>query len=288
MTTHTTNTVVDQTSDAAFRTWVAEFIVECVVGGTLVQTADTGQINTASVVRAAINSDAGYAVFRFTDTLQATVPVFVKFFFGSGSATTIPRIRVQVGTASNGSGTISGTGSANTDTLTGNGALVSIVTPRASYTCGVSGCFGMSWKVGSAATNTPSTMFQIARSTDSTGATTGDAIYLIWGPATAAWSTARSISFLTSTVYTTSGISDWATVAYSPTSSLVGGVPQVFKAYYVTPRDRPMNFFCICLDAEFSRGTTFTATLIGSTSHTYINVSPVVTLNAYGACMLWE
>src|SRR4029077_7614980 len=45
---------------------------------------------------------------RFNDTLQATVPVFVKLEYGSGSSVNNPSIHLSVGNGSNGSGGLTG------------------------------------------------------------------------------------------------------------------------------------------------------------------------------------
>jgi hypothetical protein len=101
--------VFQQTSDATFRTWVAAVLDQLNDIG-LTQTADTGQIDTATVsTPGAINTSQGYAIFRFNDTLQATKPIYFKIEFGSGTATTTPSIWMTIGTGSDGAGTITGT-----------------------------------------------------------------------------------------------------------------------------------------------------------------------------------
>jgi hypothetical protein len=50
------------------------------------------------------NTDGGFSVWRFDDTLQATVPIFVKFYFGTSDATSRPRIRFEIGAATEGAG----------------------------------------------------------------------------------------------------------------------------------------------------------------------------------------
>ena len=130
MTTASTNTAIDHTSDAGFRTWVAEIITQLLAVG-LTQTADTGQINTASVTRPAINTMAGYAIFRFNDTLHATNPIFLKLQFGTGGSTTTPAMQLQVGRGSNGSGTLTGLTTANVACLMNTAPTSTIrLTPR--------------------------------------------------------------------------------------------------------------------------------------------------------------
>lgn len=288
MTTSTVTTVIDHTSDAGFRAWVAEFIAQLLAVG-LVQTADTGQINTATVTRPGTSTDGGYAVFRYSDALQATAPVFIKFYFGTDTVATRPRIRVQVGTASNGSGTLSGTGSANTDTCSRNVNIASTITTYPSYFCLKDGCLWFSWKIGAVVTNQESAFYLLARSTDNDGDPTGDAlVQLIGGGVGASVISARTISFLTSTIYGAPAlIANWMLFHYGVTSSLVGGTPQVYKAYYITPRVRPMLHVVGVLDAECSRGVQLQATPVGVTQRNYLNACAASSTTRGLAC-IWE
>ena len=288
MTTATVTTVIDHTSDAGFRAWVAEFIAQLLAVG-VVQTSDTGQINTATATRPGTNTDGGYAVFRMNDTMQATAPVFFKVFFGTGSAATRPRIRVQTGTASNGTGTVSGLGSANTDEVTATQTPSSTITTYASYFCCVDGCLWWSWKIGAATANMPHSFYKLERSVDNDGDPTATAlvqtIVTSTGPTTA---TARTISYAESTIYgAPAQIPDWMLFHYAVTTSLVGGVPQVFKGYYITPRVRPLLFSVGVLDAECSRGVQLQATVVGVTQRNYINVANAGSTSRGLAC-IWE
>jgi hypothetical protein len=67
-----------------------------------VQTSDTGQINLATHVLTV----ADYMIFRMNDALQATAPIYAKFIFGGNSSS--GSIKVQLGTATNGAGTLMG------------------------------------------------------------------------------------------------------------------------------------------------------------------------------------
>lgn len=95
-------------TDAEFRTWVAG-VIEGVTAVGMVQTADTGQINTTTVVKPAANTMAGYSIHRLFDTLQATAPVFMKVEYGSapGSAAS-PSMFITYGSGTDGAGTLTG------------------------------------------------------------------------------------------------------------------------------------------------------------------------------------
>lgn len=86
----------------------------------LIQTADTGQLDIDGVsVLPADGTFEGYRIYRFDDDLQAVAPIFIKIEFGcgieglysAGSAfhrNRTLRIRVTVGTSTNGAGVMDG------------------------------------------------------------------------------------------------------------------------------------------------------------------------------------
>src|SRR4051812_38221933 len=85
--------------DATFRAWGSGIAAQIAAMG-LVQTSDTGQINWTTVTRPGINVLAGYEMWRFADSLQATKPVFIRLDYGIAPvANDRPRIVARVGTA---------------------------------------------------------------------------------------------------------------------------------------------------------------------------------------------
>lgn len=98
-----------QSNDAGFRAWGSAVSAGLAAVG-MVQTADTGQINWTTVVRPGASTDAGYEIWKFNDTLQATVPIFLKMSYGSGSSPVYPRVTAIVGSVTDGAGTLSGVG----------------------------------------------------------------------------------------------------------------------------------------------------------------------------------
>lgn len=96
------------TTDEEFRLIVAAFRQAFSDQG-LIRTADTGQIDPSTVVRAAINTAAGYEIWRFNDALQATSSIFIKVEYGTGPSASMPGMWITVGTGSDGAGNITGT-----------------------------------------------------------------------------------------------------------------------------------------------------------------------------------
>jgi len=233
--------------------------------GMLTQTADTGQIDTAIVNRPAINTDGGYAIFRFNDTQQANAPIFIRFNFGTGGNTSVPRLRVIVGTASNGSGTVSGLGVGLTD-LAGT-TLTSTSINYTTRVCVVPGFFGLMWKLGGATSGTVMGFFAICRSVNASQVPTAQAAAIYTARANPACTMAR---YATGTTYNMLA-GTYSLIVGGPASSLVGGEAQVYKHYLTLPRVVPNMFLLTVLGSEIGNNTSFTATPVGTTSRNYIS-----------------
>jgi hypothetical protein len=99
--------------DADFQAWVQGLQAQFAACG-LTRTADTGQINSSTVLKpAGANTSQGYEVYRFNDLAQASMPLFFKIEYGSSaSAADRPGIWVTVGIGSSGAGAIGSGGTA--------------------------------------------------------------------------------------------------------------------------------------------------------------------------------
>lgn len=290
MTAVATTTPIEHSSDATFRVWAAEVITQLLAAG-ITQTADTGQINTGTVTRPGTNTNAGYAIFRFNDSMQGTAPIFFRIDFGTGSVATGPRMQITVGTGSNGSGTITGIGLAAT-TIGGGTAPASTVTNYGFRICYVDGFLGFMWKLGATAgTGVALSFFAIARSVDSSGAATAEAAVVYTGVTNPAVQQVR-YTLGTSVIMTTGS---YSLIHGGFTASLVGGAAQVFRHYQAMPKVVPNKYLMTVLSAEIGNNTTFTAQPIDATSHTFISGGSqgVQTVGLPGAttnviAMFWE
>lgn len=74
------------------------------------KTADTGQVNWATVTLKATAVYTDYEIRRFDDAAQATSPVFMRIGYGrvTISGVQYPVISIDIGTGSNGAGVLSG------------------------------------------------------------------------------------------------------------------------------------------------------------------------------------
>lgn len=122
--------------DADFRAWGSGIAAQLTAIG-LVRAADTGQIDWTTVARpAAVNTYAGYEVWRFNDALQATRPVFIKLEYGVAGSVDRPAVRYTVATATNGAGTMTGQVGTARALISMASTVAGAMTP--SYCCGSS------------------------------------------------------------------------------------------------------------------------------------------------------
>lgn len=315
MTTALTNTVVNQTTDAGYRTWIAEVKTMIFTTLGLTQTADTGQVNTATITRPATNTANGYVIGRFNDTAQATSPVFFKLEFGTGTTAGDPCMWITVGTGSNGSGTL--TGPVTQRAYIGSITPISIVTTYVSegcYTTG-SGSFSFTWKIGANGTiNQAAAGFSIVRSSDNTGAPTTDAVGLITNSfddvslSFTQFGYAQAISYLQGVAYGPGGApwpsQYWGYFPFNLQTTLYAGNTQVGEVFQYTPVLGVTPWLAIALNGELAVGSTASLTIVGATPHTYKSVGSMfgpltgLTNAAYGCTgggltsfsmlMLWE
>lgn len=297
MTTQSWSTRVRHDDDATFQEWATELFNKLVAVG-LVQTADSGQLATPVVASIPGSSTAaGYWVFEFDDAQQSTAPIFLKVEVGTHSGSTSPRIRFTVGTGSNGSGTLTGTALTTTRVACGNSPQTSN-TGWQSLMCHTEGFFGFCWKMQSSS----DALFMVCRTSDSSGIPTATGAMVVWGSSNSGTLTAtQALRFAaTAVAYAARTAVDQTALGMNPQcrdSSAVGGDTQAYLGYTVTPQVSPLIGMCGVLDSEVSDASTFTATLVGATPHTYVACTyfggpfgPVAvgTTGGLKFAMLWE
>ena len=306
MTTASVSGPCSQTTNATFEAWVSEVVTALFTTIGVTQTADTGQINPTTVAfPSAANTSQGYVIGRFNDTLQATLPVFFKLEFGSGSGAANPQMWITIGTGSNGSGTITGT--VGTRAAVCNGTTAGSVTSFTSRYCynATYGFLGVCFKIGMTAANCSLGGFYIGRSNNSSGATTGDGVWLLTNSNTATGASSnvgflQSISFDTSTVYPASlanatGWSFFPNITTTTYSSDCSVLPCIATFPYLQFTMQ----LAVALNAEVPVGNTYSLAMIGSTALTYLSIGWGwgstssffgAALNTTGLtlCMLWQ
>lgn len=279
MTTATTSSPCSQATNAAFQAWVGEVVTALFTTIGLTQTADTGQINPATVAApGAVNTMQGYVIGRFNDTLQSTAPLFFKLEFGSGSASaTNPQMYITIGTGSNGSGTLTGTLSTrvcvNLTNVTGNSGTS--FTSRFCYNATL-GVFWFVFKIG-IVTNSAAGCLVIGRSNNSSGVTTADGAYVLTsGSATTTSNPGgiiQCVSFNTSAVYPTtiSNGANWGGLPFNTATTTYLTNVSVIPGWVMWPFFQLSMHLAVGVLTEIAAGSTFSLAMIGSTALTYIS-----------------
>lgn len=169
------------TTSEEFRRW-GKAVSDGIRAVGLVQAADTGQINWATVAAptsgTAVGTAQGYEIWQFDDALQSTAPIFMKIEYGARVATEFPEMWVTLGRGSDGAGNITGilaprrAGTARTSVY-GTGAFRGdVIEPIYVSSDGSSLCIAP--RTGPVSTGSPVHVptFVIDRSRDSSGAAT--------------------------------------------------------------------------------------------------------------------
>ena len=275
MSTTTFTTVLDHSTDAAFRTWAAELITEFVTAGAT-QTSDTGQINTTTVTRASTNADAGYAIFRNGDS-----SIFWKLYFGTGSNAAYPRIRIEAATGSNGSGTLTGQGNGViTDCSTYGTVISSTTTPYPSYICVTNIAVSFLWKVNAPGSTYSYAWFNVCRTVDSAGAVSSIGFSVVARPVSTSGSPTSRTHRTAASAVSLASSTFFCLAAGNPTASaLQNGDIQAYLWWHNAPEVLPNVGGCCFVKAEVAPLTTVSVALVGAVSHTYL----VGSANDYGA-----
>jgi hypothetical protein len=284
MTTAQWQTRIDVSTDAHFRAWGVAFDAALTSLG-LVKTSDTGQVdwNTATWTANVVN---GYEVWRFNDALQATAPIFLKFrFYRSGFGGVPPMLFVTVGTGSNGSGTLTGTTTAEVSASNNQNPATTYAVHYASM---VNGKFSLAMAPASGSNET---FLLVHRTNDSAGDPTATGCIIVYrGNVTNALAWITCINFVTPAVtqtqvqgYNAIQLGNLAATAIGTNyrgSILVGAYPQAL------PHIGVVGY----IEGMYAQGATFKATPFGATEHTYIAMqgSLVYLCSTQRIAFLWE
>jgi hypothetical protein len=279
MTVYAYNTPWTNGNDAQFRAWVAELIAGLLAAGAT-QTADTGQINTATVTRPAANTAAGYIILQFNDALQATAPGFLKLEFGCGSAVNVPGFWVTAGTGTNGAGTLTGivTTRASAHMNIGPGTA-----PFTTNICVKDGYIMVIYKrYCTGRVNNPdrAAFFSMFRSSDEDGANTGEGIVLMYGQ------TSTGLPPYYQTIQVAAGVSAVGAYYYGTVmgdmytqSTDTPNTAMMHKTMFNFPQVRVSPYFLIYSYLEMPENALFNFT-VGVSSRRYLALS--VTCNYVG------
>ena len=257
-----------QTNDSEYRAWLTH--VKSVLDGVnptmFTQTADTGQINLATVVRPTVNTKPDYFIYKFDDGLGFN-PLYIKFVFGCGTTQAIANNSFTVGTGTDGAGNLTGT--VVTPTL--NSSNTFATTSFSSYACVKAGQVAICLLAGAVSGTWPDMACLISRFTDAAGNPTNDGVNIFgmvgsgvfWG-----------MSWLFSPVWavSTTSMSDIYVNPFGVASMAYNGVIQPNPAFYRTPHPRIFANLAHVLMADVPVGAEFQVAMVGSTKRNFKNI----------------
>ena len=299
MTTQTYTDVIDHTSNAGFQAWANTMHLALLAAG-LVDTGDTGQADLTTAARPSTSSYV-YKTYRFDDTMQVARPIILKMEYGTGTSTNNPGLRVSIGEATNGAGTLSGaTLVSNLTWNCINTAPASTVTQYTTRICVTDGYLGIAFGLGSmSGPGGINGFLMIGRSVDSAGAPSSDGTFIIARASTTTGALAlRVLQYAIGSAVTMAGGSS-CLIAGGMTTSLVAGAAQVFKHYINLPRVRPVPWVLNVLSSEFGNNTQFEAIPVGALQRNYVslgtegfvfsaNAVALPSANGQSLAMVWE
>lgn len=181
MATYSWMSAPGNTSDTTFHKWT-QGIHDAFAACGWVQTADTGQVDLATVTApAASTTVAGIEIWRLDDALQATAPVFVKIEYGTGQGTvSTVGLWLSVGKGSNGAGTLSDTALLPRTTLFSATGESSTAVEYASYASGDGSSLNIVFWPGYTGATGNLGSLHIERSRDTAGAATAGALLIAY------------------------------------------------------------------------------------------------------------
>jgi hypothetical protein len=269
MATYTDTTLPSNlTNDADFRSWGSKIAAGIASVG-LVQTADTGQINWTTVTKPTLaNTSAGYEIYRFNDTLQATAPVFIKVEYGTGASAAIFSLWITVGNLTNGAGSFTGA------YVSARRQIAAQSTSASSSTLWVSGSTNrLSLFTGLAATTNFSTLVVIERTHDAAGADTNDGVYVLTG-SVATSQLQQIIPFPKNNNYPPVPAAALGGIVYPGLGSVSSFGGDVAVSPPMAFLGKPYYFLGVLahINADIGAGGTFIVSLLGS-NHTFISMA---------------
>lgn len=311
MTTQAWTSTNDISDDTKWRAAGSEMNAKFAAVG-LIQTADTGQINWVTSPwpnptlpqSGSFVSNAGYEIWRFNDSLQATAPIFIKieymvnrylqsFIVYAG----VMGFYLTVGTGSDGAGGI--TGIKTTRRLVNNTqSSQNIIGSIPSYLCYKDGFLGLLYKLGNPG-GYSSSAFTICRTCDNAGAwtATGCVVYMRDESITPTGCYVQALRFAaTAEAYPASGSGGGAGVSMVPhyRTAVIGTDNPIYLHWMPIPEMVPVLGMCTHVSIQYGVGV-FQAALVGATLRSYFTPGTIGFLG-YGAnnsgsfsmAMLWE
>lgn len=283
MTTYAWSTpALNNGSVSDFRTWIQEVQAALAAVG-MVQTTDTGQINSTTVTVPAINTAAGYEIWK----LPGASPLFMKIEYGSAASATVAQMWITVGEGSNGAGTLTGNTSTRTNFMPGVN-ITSGATPVPSYMCATSNFFGFMFKIRAQNTNKPQGFCAFGKTVDNAGAGNNDGfgVFALTSTTTQGMYHVRRATPAYASAFTGS----YVLMPGGPTATLYAGNTVAFPFWLGIPEMKLFPWMCNAILSEAPSESTFNLAFVSGVPRTYIQMGGnfLISATTNGIAMLWE
>lgn len=255
-------------TDGIFRAWGLALSTALQAAG-LALVADSGTVNWTTVTRpTTASAKAGYEIYRFTDTLQTSFPIYFRIDYGTANVASgvCPGTWMTVGTGSDGAGNILNQTVPVTQ-MTSSGAATATntaMTVGASYSVGAGAAFILG---GTQPCTGLNNNWCIGRSCDTNGNLTGSGVVLYNnGLVTQPKMLSGNFSPITQYTIVNPGCGPLSTGV----SVSTGGAIVLYRNYMLSPGPFPTNAAVCYFSTDISTNATFLAAPFGSTNHTYL------------------
>jgi hypothetical protein len=271
-------------TDAGFRAW-GKGTSDLLQAAGAIKTADTGQIDWATVLQPAPNVIAGYEIFKFTDSFG---DYYLKLGYGTNSLSSANgEISVQIGLSTDGAMNMP----ASTSRYLGKAdrPCSSSATLLNHYACVKDGILTMQW-------GTSGLLTIERRRNQTTGNPEPFGDFVVFSRAAqATWGGAAGVVTMTSFRFVPifiGGPSSHSCLVPLGISSSASGDKYIYRWHGAYPGSRIAIAGCTYLGSEFTTHSTFDAALLGSTVRTYRATGMNAAANGgdtrYTAAVLWE
>ena len=231
----------------------------------------------------------GYEMFRFSDPLQSSKPVFLKVEYGTANSQERPQIRVSVGNGTNGAGTLTlQYASSLASQVSGTPSLL----PQTTWVCYKDGAFTLAWGQKVPVT-TPNLVCGVERARDAAGDSTDDGLVLVTN------ANAGSPNFPTfyHWSYETGALVGSGTLCLTPhaANSALSSVVNIYNYFTFTPNLRNLLAWFCYKNSEIPAFSEVDIALLGSTARHYVCLGPTLIISAGSTgrvedtmAILWE
>ena len=277
MTTYAMTTAPDMTSDATFRAWGSAISSGMAAIG-WVKVTDASQINWTTVTKPTLaNTAAGYEIWGMNDALQSTAPFYLKIEYGSGNIAAAPGMWFTIGTAQNGSGTLTGNVGTRRQLQIGNGttAYVHKFSGTSSRLTG-----GLWWGANNSSCMTAAF---VERTHDATGADTAEGTISFFGNGYGNFFQSQYVPSIGTvpSAYTTSSL---GCTAPSSGSGTLGANVYLYPCRVFGPGEMAPFLGCVgYFNSDVSTGSTVTVTTWAGSNKTMYLANGWTSFNYGGA-----